>query len=132
MTESTRLFWSRFALGLLGLVFALGVVCMMDSFFKLGREYAIHESLTQQLAARKDSLASAKLRLHEVEMSLFNMRLGVYETVDMDILQSWRDYIPQETKLLLLYDVLVLKMSPVDAAEKVFRVHLGEEELSAL
>ena len=45
MTESTRLFWSRFALGLLGLAIALGVVALINPISELSHEIQRPESV---------------------------------------------------------------------------------------
>ncbi len=138
MTESTKLFWSRLALGLLGLAFALSVIFLMDAFSEYRRVKTIHESLeadpdslTCQLEDGIDSLE------FWIEGDLPEFLTLTFDAVSWrsssDNPIDWRASIPQETKLLLLYDTPIQAgISSSEAAVKVFRVYFGEEELSAL
>jgi len=111
MTESTRLFWDRLIGGLLGLLIALGVIWVIETEV----EQHSQEDFSFSLEFYPELLKTGV----------------VYDTLWADPL-SWRDIIPQETRFLLLYDIFVTKMSAEQAAQKVFDVHSGEEELSAL
>ena len=140
MTESTRLFWSRLALGLSGLGFALAVVFLLDSISEFGRVSAIRESLEAELDSLTCQLYggidSVEFWIELSDGAPIPLTLtfdGVSWRASSGNPVEWRASIPQETKLLLLYDTLLQAgVSSPDAAEKVFRVYFGEEELSAL
>lgn len=140
MTESTRLFWSRLALGLLGLIFALSVVFFMDAFSEYRRVKTIHESLeadldslTCQLNDGIDSLEFWVGTGGPPYYITFQYNGVSWPSSSEKSVVDWRTTIPQETRLLLLYDTLLLAgISSPEAARKVYRVYFDEEEVSAL
>ena len=141
MTGSSRRFWSRLALGFTGLAFALGVIFLMDAFSEYRRVKTIHESLeadldslTCQLEDAIDSLEFwIELKGDPPEFLTLQFNGVSWPSSSEKSVVDWRTTIPQETRLLLLYDTLLLAgISSPEAARKVYRVYFDEEEVSAL